>query len=460
MTTFRFERDSLGEVRVPADALWGAQTQRAIDNFRLSGERMPAPLIEAIALLKQAAARANAALGLLDDARADAIAAAAGRIVAGEFADQFPVDVYQTGSATSTHVNVNEVVASLAARASSVPVSASDHVNLGQSSNDVIPSAIRVASVRALDAALVPALLHLTEVIESRAVELADVTRTGRTHLMDAMPLTFGQALSAWAAQLRADVARLADVRGRLLALPLGGTAVGTGVNAHPDFAARALGCLAAATGIDFVASENRFAHMGGQDDLVELSGVLRVAAVTLTKIANDLRWQASGPLGGLNEIALPALQPGSSIMPGKVNPVIPEAVLMACAQIVGWDTAVTVAGQSGNFELNVMLPLFANNLLKGIALLSASSRTLADSAVAGFSVRADEVGRALARNPILVTALNPVVGYARAAEIAQRAYAQARPIVDVAAEMTGLPRAELERLLDPRRLAHPHRDG
>jgi fumarate hydratase class II len=445
---------------VPADALWGAQTQRAVDNFRLSGERMPPALIEAIALLKQAAARANATLGLLDAVRADAIASAAGRVVAGEYADQFPVDVYQTGSATSTHVNVNEVVASLATRASTVPVSASDHVNLGQSSNDVIPSAIRVAAVRALDAGLVPALLHLTAVIESRAVELADVTRTGRTHLMDAMPLTFGQALSGWAAQLRADVARLADVRARLVALPLGGTAVGTGVNAHPDFAARAIGNLAAATGIEFVPSANRFAHMGGQDDLVELSGVLRVAAVTLTKIANDLRWQASGPLGGLNEIALPALQPGSSIMPGKVNPVIPEAVLMACAQVVGWDTAVTIAGQSGNFELNVMLPLFANNLLKGIALLSACARTLADSAVAGFSVRADEVGRALARNPILVTALNPVVGYARAAEIAQRAYAQARPIVDVAAEMTGLPRAELERLLDPRRLAHPHRDG
>jgi fumarate hydratase class II len=453
MSGHRVERDSLGEVQVPTDALWGAQTQRAIDNFRLSGERMPRALIEAIALVKRAAAETNEALGLLDAARAGAIVAAAARIAAGEHADQFPVEVFQTGSATSTHVNVNEVIASLGSRTSGISLSASDHVNLGQSSNDVIPTAMRIAAVRSLDATLLPALLHLAAVLERRAAELDAVIRTGRTHLMDAMPITFGQALAGQAAQVRANLDRLGDARRRLRALPLGGTAVGTGVNAHPRFAAGAIARLAASTGCDFVPSPSRVAAMAGQDDFVELSGAMRVAAVTLTKIANDMRWQASGPLAGLNEIALPALQPGSSIMPGKVNPVIPEAVLMACAQVLGWDAAVAIAGQSGSFELNVMLPLIANNVLKGISLLATSSRTLADSAVAGFTVNTAQIEATLARNPILVTALNPVVGYARAAEIAKRAYAEHRPIVDVAVEMTGMERAALEALLDPRRL-------
>jgi fumarate hydratase class II len=456
MTGHRTERDSLGEVQVPQDALYGAQTQRAVDNFPISGARMPADLIAAIARVKLAAARVNARLGHLDAIRAGAIAEAAQQIAEGGYADQFPVDVFQTGSATSTHVNVNEVVASLASRGASVAVSASDHVNVGQSSNDVIPTAIRLAAVLALDDRLVPALEACARVVDRRASELAHVVRTGRTHLMDALPITFGQALSGWSAQLRADLERLRDVRERLLALPLGGTAVGTGVNADPRFAPSVIAELASLTGIALRPCDNRFAAMAAQDDLVELSGQLRVTAVTLMKIANDLRWQASGPLAGLNEIELPALQPGSSIMPGKVNPVIPEAVAMAAAQVIGYDTAVTIAGQSGNFELNVMLPLLASNLLSAIDLLAGATRALAERAIAGFRVRRDVIERSLARNPILVTALNPVVGYARAAEIAQRAYAEGRPIVDVAAEMTSIPRPELERLLDPRRLTEP----
>jgi fumarate hydratase class II len=454
VTEYRLERDSLGEVPVPAQALWGAQTQRAITNFAIAGRPMPAAFIAAIARIKRAAAETHLRLGLLDGARAQAIVDAATRIVAGELADQFPIDVYQTGSATSSHVNVNEVIATLATRTAGLPVSASDHVNRGQSSNDVVPSAIRISAVECLDRELLPALAHLATVVDERSRELADVIRTGRTHLMDAMPLTFGQALSGWAAQVRADADRLLAARARLRALPLGGTAVGTGANTHADFSALTIAALARETGVDFVPSANTFAAMAAQDDLVELSGAFRVTAVTLTKIANDLRWQASGPLAGLNEITLPALQPGSSIMPGKVNPVIPEAVAMACAQVVGLDVAVGIAGQSGNFELNVMLPLFADNLLTAAAMLARAARSLADSAIAGFTVRRTEVERTLARNPILVTALNPIVGYDRAAAIARRAYTEGRAILDVAEEMTDLPRAELERLLDPTRLA------
>jgi len=453
--TERIERDSLGEVRIPAGAHWGAQTQRAIDNFPISGIRMAPGFIAATALVKSLAARTNAELGLLDAGRAGAIEAVANRIVAGECADQFPVDVFQTGSGTSSNMNVNEVIANLASSMAGVAVHPNDHVNLGQSSNDVVPTAIRIAAMLQVRRELLPALGHLAGTIERRASELGELTKTGRTHLMDAMPVTMGQAMSAWAAQIRFGIERVEGVTARLRELPLGGTAVGTGVNAHPEFANRVIEALSTRLEIEFRPARNRFEAMGAQDVLVELSGQLKVIAVSLMKISNDLRWMNSGPLAGLGEIELPALQPGSSIMPGKVNPVVPEAVAMVAAQVIGNDTTITVAGQSGNFELNVMLPVMAHAVLQSIEILGSAARRLADSTIAGLRIRRDRIERALARNPVLVTALNPLIGYERAAEIAKRAYAQDRPVIDVAAEMTDIPRAELEQLLNPRALAH-----
>jgi len=460
MVNYREESDSLGIVRVPADALYQAQTQRALDNFALGGTPMPSAFIAAVALVKEAAAGVNRQLGLLDEPRARAIQRAARRVRAGEFADQFPVDVFQTGSGTSTNMNVNEVIATLASRELGLPVSPNDHVNLGQSSNDVIPTAIHLSARLALRRELLPALGHLADTIDHRGDELAAVAKTGRTHLMDAMPLTLGQELSGWSAQVRAGIARLEGVLPRLGELAQGGTAVGTGVNAHADFPRRFAAEVSALSGEDFVPAANLFAALASQDTAVELSGQLRGVAVSLMKIANDLRWMNSGPLAGLGEIALPALQPGSSIMPGKVNPVIPEAVAMVAAQVMGNDATVVIAGQSGNFQLNVMLPLIAHNLLRSIDLLASASGALADRAIAGFTVNREVIDRALARNPILITALNPVIGYLKAAEIAKAAYRQGRPILDVADEMTDLSRAELEKLLDPKRLTGNHPGG
>jgi len=453
MTNWREEKDSLGVVKVPADALYQAQTQRAVDNFPLSGIPMPARFIAAVALVKVAAAAVNTRLGLLDSARGEAIRAAARRIVEGEFADQFPVDVFQTGSGTSTNMNVNEVLATLASRTSGEDVNPNDHVNLGQSSNDVIPTAIHLAASLALREQLLPALQRLAATIEEKGQSLAGITKTGRTHLMDAMPLTFAQELSGWAAQIRQGHSRLQSTLPRLARLAQGGTAVGTGINAHPDFAAQFCRELSQITGIEFAPAENYFEALSCQDTALELSGQLRVVAVSLMKIANDLRWMNSGPLAGLGEIALTALQPGSSIMPGKVNPVIPEAVAMIAAQVMGNDATIAVAGQSGNFQLNVMLPVIAYNLLQSIELLANAATALADKAIAGFEVNRDSIDRALALNPILVTALNPIIGYQRAAEIAKAAYQQKRPILDVAEEMCDLGRAELEKLLDPQLL-------
>lgn len=450
MTTWREEKDSLGVLQVPADALYQAQTQRAVDNFPLSGIPMPGRFIAAVALIKAAAAVVNVRLEVLDQARGEAICAAARRIAAGEFAKQFPVDVFQTGSGTSTNMNVNEVLATLASRALGEGVSPNDHVNLGQSSNDVIPAAIHIAATLALHEQLLPALQHLAATIEAKGQSLAGITKTGRTHLMDAMPLTFAQELSGWAAQVRQGQARLESTLPRLARLAQGGTAVGTGINAHPDFAGQFCRELSVITTIEFTPADNFFEALSCQDTAVELSGQLRVVAVSLMKIANDLRWMNSGPLAGLGEIALTALQPGSSIMPGKVNPVIPEAVAMIAAQVMGNDAAIAVAGQSGNFQLNVMLPLIAYNLLQSIELLANAATVLADKAIDGFAVNRDNIDKALALNPILVTALNPVIGYQRAAEIAKAAYQQKRPILDVAEEMCDLSRAELEILLDP----------
>ncbi|MEJ2788205.1 MULTISPECIES: class II fumarate hydratase [unclassified Pseudoxanthomonas] len=450
----RIEHDSMGELQVPVDALWGAQTQRAVQNFPISGRPMPRGFIRALGLVKAAAADVNAALGLLPKGIAKAVQAAAQEVASGAHDAHFPIDVYQTGSGTSSNMNANEVIATLATRTGKAAVHPNDHVNLGQSSNDVIPTALRVAAQLAVMEDLLPAIRHLRKTIDARGKALAKVVKTGRTHLMDAMPLTFGQEFSAWSAQLSSAQARIEDTLTRVRRLPLGGTAIGTGINADPRFGTRVAKVLSTRTGTRFESAQNKFEGLAAQDDAVELSGQLSVLAVALTKIANDLRWMNSGPLAGLGEVELPALQPGSSIMPGKVNPVIPEATVMVCAQVMGYHTAVTVAGQTGNFQLNVTLPLIANNLLDGIQLLSNVTRLLADDCIAGLKVRGDRVQEALDRNPILVTALNPVIGYEKGAAIAKQAYKQNRPVLDVAREVTGLPEKTLRPLLDPAVLA------
>jgi fumarate hydratase, class II len=449
----RIERDSMGEVQVPVDALYAAQTQRAVENFPISGIPMPARFIHAICRIKGAAARVNADLGLLERGIGSAIETAAAQVVSGIHGDQFPIDVFQTGSGTSTNMNANEVLATLASRTANAPVDPNDHVNMSQSSNDTIPTAIHLSAALAVSELLLPALTHLAEVIEAKALTVRDVTKTGRTHLMDAMPITLGQELGGWAAQIRNGIERVRSVQPRLHALPQGGTAVGTGINAHPEFAARIAAQLSKETGLALRANDNFFESLSSQDTAVELSGQLKVIAVSIMKIANDLRWMNSGPLAGLGEIELTALQPGSSIMPGKVNPVIPEAAAMVAAQVIGNDATITIGGQSGNFQLNVMLPVIAFNLLQSIELLANVSRLLADDAISGFSVRQTNLDAALARNPILVTALNPIIGYQKAAEIAKRAYTEGRAVIDVAVEMTDLDRKDLARLLDPQNL-------
>jgi len=446
----RIVHDSFGELRVPTGALYGATTQRAVENFPISGLPMPRAFLRALGLVKAAAAEANAELGLLPKGVAKAIARAAREVAAAHHDAHFPIDVFQTGSGTSSNMNANEVIATLASRAQAKAVHPNDHVNLGQSSNDVIPTAIQVAAALCWHEQLRPALVHLKTTVDKRARELSGVVKTGRTHLMDAMPLTLGQELSAWAAQLVSAIRRLDDSAARLHRLPLGGTAIGTGINADPRYAKKAVAHLRALTGVKFVQAANLFEGIASQDAAVEFSGQLNALAVALTKISNDLRWMNSGPLAGLGEIELPALQPGSSIMPGKVNPVIPEAMAMVCAQVVGNHTTVTFAGAAGNFQLNVMLPVIALNLLQSIELLANASWLLADKAIAGFKVRQDRLDEALARNPILVTALNPVIGYELAAKIAKRAYAEGKPVLEVAKAMTTLSEKQLKKLLDP----------
>ena len=452
-SSFRTERDSMGELQVPADALWGAQTQRAVQNFPISGLPMPRAFIGALGLIKQAAARANTALELLDPQLAAAIVQAATEVAGGAHDAHFPIDVFQTGSGTSTNMNANEVIATLASRHLGAPVHPNDHVNMGQSSNDAIPTAVHVSAALMLRDRLVPALEHLRDVLRAKELEVQGIVKTGRTHLMDAMPVTLSQELSGWRTQVENGLARLKATQPRLLELAQGGTAVGTGINAHPEFGRRFARELSAITGVTFSPARNYFEAMSAQDTAVELSGQLKVIAVSLMKIANDLRWMNSGPLAGLGEIALPALQPGSSIMPGKVNPVIPEATTMVAAQVIGNDVTITVAGQSGNFQLNVMLPLIAFNLLQSIEMLTNASRALADRAIKGFTVNKARLAEALDRNPILVTALNPVIGYEKGAAIAKKAYAEGKPILEVAQKMTDLRRDELARLLDPTEL-------
>ncbi|UVL25311.1 class II fumarate hydratase [Pseudomonas donghuensis] len=453
MSNTRIERDSMGDLLVPAEALYGAQTQRAVNNFPISQQRMPTQFIRALLLAKAAAAKANIELKQLDPARGEAIVNAVEQLLAGDFMQHFPVDIFQTGSGTSSNMNANEVIATLASRVLGDTVNPNDHVNCGQSSNDIIPTTIHVSAALALHEQLLPALNHLVKVIDAKAEQVHPFIKTGRTHLMDAMPVRMSQVLGGWAAQIKAAIAHLQATLPSLQALAQGGTAVGTGINAHPEFAARFSRQLTALTRVEFVPGDNLFALIGSQDTAVAVSGQLKTTAVALMKIANDLRWMNSGPLAGLGEIELEGLQPGSSIMPGKVNPVIPEATAMVAAQVIGNDATIAVAGQSGNFELNVMLPIIAQNLLSSIELMANASRLLADKVIASFKVNEPKLKEALARNPILVTALNPIIGYQKAAEIAKTAYKQGRPIIDVALEHTDLPRSQLEALLDPEKL-------
>lgn len=452
MTT-RTERDSMGELEVPANALYQAQTQRAVQNFQLSGLTLPVRFIQAVLHIKAAAAAANQQLGLLPAAKANAIIAAAKTQLAQTDLQQYPVDVFQTGSGTSSNMNVNEVLASLASQQLGEAVSPNDDVNLGQSSNDVIPTAIQLSALLALEQQLLPKLEHLLSTLQQKEQRIGHLVKTGRTHLMDAMPVTFGQVLGGWQSQLLHNREQLQQVLHSLRQLPQGGTAVGTGINAHPAFASSFCQQLSSELGYPLSPANDFFFGISSQDLNVNLSGQLKTLAVSLMKISNDLRWMNSGPLAGLAEIELPALQPGSSIMPGKVNPVVPEAVAMLCAQVIGNDSTITVAGQSGNFELNVMLPVIAYNLLQSIELLANGCQALADQAIAGFTVNEAHIQQALHRNPMLVTALNPVIGYMKAAEIAKKAYQQRRSVLEVALEETDLTEKELKALLDPAKL-------
>ncbi|KJZ15182.1 aspartate ammonia-lyase [Marinomonas sp. S3726] len=450
----RIERDSMGELEVPESALYSAQTQRAINNFPISGQGMPIAFIRGLLLAKKSAAKANLKLGLLDKEISHAITQAVDELLAQEnFIQHFPVDVFQTGSGTSSNMNANEVLATLASRIAGFEVNPNDHVNYGQSSNDIIPSSIHISAALEIHQSLLPALKHLVASIQAKAESVKQYVKTGRTHLMDAMPVRLDQSLLSWSTQIEQNIQAIELSLPALQSLAQGGTAVGTGINAHPDFAKTFNQELSALTEIEFTPAANLFTHIASQDIAVSVSGQLKTTAVSLMKIANDLRWMNSGPLAGLGEIELEALQPGSSIMPGKVNPVIPEAAAMVAAQVMGNDTSITVAGQSGSFELNVMLPLIARNLLESIQLISNVSHLLADKAISSFTVKEDKLKEALARNPILVTALNPIIGYQKAAEIAKQAYKEGRPVIDVAKENTDLSLEELTQLLDPAKL-------
>jgi fumarate hydratase, class II len=448
----RVERDSMGEMQVPAEAMYGATTARAVENFPISELRYTRQMIRALGLIKKAAAQVNADLGLLDQSKADLIKAAAQEVADGKWDEHFPIDIFQTGSGTSTNMNVNEVIAYRAAQISGTerPVHPNDDVNMGQSSNDVIPTSIHLSTALAIKELLFPAMQHLEETLERKATETAGIVKMGRTHLMDAMPVTIGQAVAGWAAQVRQSKARLESTLPRLGQLAIGGTAVGTGINAHPEFGALVSAVLANETGLNLREAENHFEAQATQDTAVEVSGQLKTYATALIKISNDLRWMNSGPQGGLGEIKLPALQPGSSIMPGKVNPVIPEATMMVAAQVIGNDATITTGAHHGNFELNVMLPVIGYNLVQSVELLASVSQVLADKAIAGFEVNEAAIAEVVEKNPIMVTALNAIIGYEKGAEIAKRAYAENRRVKDLAMELTDLTEDELDRLLDP----------
>ncbi|MFE2679327.1 class II fumarate hydratase [Streptomyces hygroscopicus] len=458
---YRIEHDSMGEVRVPAHAKWRAQTQRAVENFPVSGQRLERAHIEALARIKGAAALVNAELGVVDKDIAEAIRQAAAEVAEGRWDDHFPVDVFQTGSGTSSNMNTNEVLATLASERLGRPVHPNDHVNASQSSNDVFPSSIHIAATAAVTGDLIPALAHLAEALERKAAEFAEVVKAGRTHLMDATPVTLGQEFGGYAAQVRYGIERLRASLPRLAELPLGGTAVGTGINTPPGFAAAVIAELSRTTGLPLTEARDHFEAQGARDGLVETSGQLRTIAVGLTKIANDLRWMASGPRTGLAEITLPDLQPGSSIMPGKVNPVIPEATLMVAAQVTGNDATVAAAGAGGNFELNVMLPVIAKNLLESIRLLTRVSRLLADRTIDGITANAERAREYAESSPSVVTPLNRYLGYEEAAKVAKRSLAERRTIREVVLESGYVERGQLtleqlDEALDVLRMTHP----
>jgi fumarate hydratase class II len=453
MSEFRIEKDSLGEIKVPSDALYAAQTQRAVQNFPISGIPMPRGIIRALGLIKKTAAQVNSDLKLIKSKKAKAIQKAADEVAKGRHDDHFPIDIFQTGSGTSSNMNANEVIANLATQYAGEKVHPNDDVNMGQSSNDVIPTAIHIAAYLETEEQLLPALKYLRKVIQKKAENYKKVVKTGRTHLMDAMPVRVSQEMSGWDSQIKHGIDRVRASLPRVAELAQGGTAVGTGINAHPEFAKRFAQKLAQTTGMPFKKSKNFFESLATQDAIVELSGQFKTIAASLTKISNDLRWMNSGPIAGIGEIELPALQPGSSIMPGKINPVIPEAVLMLCAQVIGNDVTVTIGGQSAVFELNVMLPVIAHNVLQSIELLANGSRVLADKAIKGFKLNTDKIANLVDKNPILVTALNPIIGYDKGAKIAKTAYAEGRTLKEVALEQTDLTAEDLDKILDPLKL-------
>ena len=459
--SFRIEKDSLGEVKVPKKALWGAQTQRAIENFPISGIKFKFPFgrsfIKALGLIKYSAAVANQDLGNLTIKKANALKASSKMVISGEVDELFPLDVFQTGSGTSTNMNANEVIANLASKKLGEAVSPNDEVNMSQSSNDTIPTAICISALLDMEELLMPGLDTLIREIDEKAKKLKGTIKTGRTHLMDAMPIDFAQELSGWSAQLKSCKSAIVSANKRMMELPQGGTAIGTGVNSHKNFSKNFCEALDKVSGLKVKPASNLFQGLSSQDNAAELSSTLKNLSLVLMKICNDLRWMNSGPLTGLSDIELEALQPGSSIMPGKVNPVIPEAVSMACADVLGNDLTISVAVQNGNFQLNVMLPVIAYNLLKSINLLGNCMPLLAKKCIKSFKVNKKSVQENLNRNPILVTALNPIIGYKKAAEIAKKAYQEQRAIIDVAEEMTTIERKELESLLDPKNLIKPY---
>ena len=457
MKKFRIMKDSMGEVKVPSGALYGPQTQRAVDNFPISGIPMPRRFIQALGDIKFCSAEVNQKLNKLPGSLAKPIQRAADQVAEGKYDEHFPIDVFQTGSGTSSNMNVNEVIAALAnklaAKTAKVKIHPNDHVNMSQSSNDVVPTAIKISSATSVNKDLLPAIDYLIKTVNAKAAKQDKVVKTGRTHLMDAMPVTLKQEMHGWSAQLMDSRAAICDSLKRLQSLPQGGTAVGTGVNADKRFGKLFASSISNRSGIRFTSMQNYFAGLSSQDAAVEMSGQLRLLAVVIMKISNDLRWMNSGPLAGLGEIELPALQPGSSIMPGKVNPVIPEAGAMVAAQVMGNDLSISIGGQAGNFQLNVMLPMVGYNLLQSMEILANTCRNLAGRAIKDFSVRQDNMQSALERNPILVTALNQLIGYEKGAMIAKQAYKEKRPVLDVAEEMTDLSRSALKKLLDPLKL-------
>jgi len=443
MNNFRTERDTMGEVRVPADALYGAQTQRAIENFPISGYRLPSAFIRALGLIKSAAARVNGE---------PAIETAAETLVNGEYADQFPVDVFQTGSGTSTNMNANEVIAHLASDASGRPIHPNDDVNRGQSSNDVIPSAIHIAAAVEANERLLPEMEKLEAALSAKSQQFEHIVKIGRTHLQDAVPLTLGQEFGGYARQVGSAGERIRAALIGIYELPLGGTAVGTGLNAEPGFAPAVIAIVAQRTGLPFREATNHFEAQAAKDAVCFLSGALRTYAVGLTKIANDIRWLGSGPRCGLGELKLPATQPGSSIMPGKVNPVIAESVLMVCAQVIGYDATIAWSAAAGNFELNVMMPVIAFDLVESIRLLSAATRNFSERCIQGIDADVERTEAFVEQSLAMVTALAPEIGYDSAAEIAKDAYRQGRTVREVARDKSGLPDERLNELLDAKR--------